>query len=251
MTKIISFTNHKGGVAKTTTTANVGAILASKGYKVLLVDLDAQSNLTTYFLPDIPDRTIFEALESEEGNLPIFNVREHLDIVPSSLQMATIEYVVMSKIDRNELLKYRLQEVSKEYDFILIDCPPSLGIVTTNALVASTGVIIPTTAEVIPVKGLKTITQMIQTIQRRANPSLTLEGIIITRFRGTKVNKEISEGIREAFPDIVFDTNVRENTTISEAPQVQTDIVSYSPESHGAKDYTQITEEIIKRTINK
>lgn len=249
MTNIISFTNHKGGVAKTTTTANVGSILAGMGYKVLLVDLDAQSNLTTYFLPNIPERTIFNALESEEGELPIFNIRERMDIVPSSLQMATIEYVVMSKIDRNELLKYRLQEVSERYDFILLDCPPSLGIITTNALVASTGVIIPTTAEVIPVKGLKTITQMIQTIQKRANPSLSLQGIIITRFRGTKVNKDIAEGIRESFPNIVFNTNVRENVTVSEAPQVRTDIVSYSPGSNGAIDYTQIAKELISRTI--
>lgn len=247
MAKIISFTNHKGGVAKTTTTANVGAILASKGYNVLLVDLDAQSNLTTYFLPDIPERTVFDALSSEEGELPIINVRERLDIVPSSLKMATIEYVVMAKIDRNELLKYRLQEVSERYDFILLDCPPSLGIITTNALVASTGVIIPTTAEVIPVKGLATITGMIKTIQRHANPSLTLDGIIITRFGGRKVNKEIAEGIRESFPDIVFNTNVRENVTVSEAPQVQTDIVSYSPGSHGATDYTQVTEELVRR----
>lgn len=247
MAKIISFTNHKGGVAKTTTTANVGAILAKKGYNVLLVDLDAQSNLTTYFLPDIPERTVFDALAHEDGNLPVFNVRDRLDIVPSSLQMATIEYVVMAKIDRNELLKYRLQEVSANYDFILIDCPPSLGITTTNALVASTGVIIPTTAEVIPVKGLATITEMIRTIQRHANPSLSLDGIIITRFGGRKVNKEIAEGIRETFPDIVFNTNVRENVTVSEAPQLQTDIVSYSPGSHGAIDYTAITDELLRR----
>lgn len=249
MTKIISILNHKGGVGKTTTTANVGAILARKGKKVLVVDLDPQTNLTTYFLKEeeIPERTIFEALKEEDGKLPIVNIGNNLDLVPSSLDMSTIDFFIMSSVDRNELLKMRLEEISSNYDFILLDCAPSLGIMTTNSLIASTDVIIPLIPEVIPVKGLKTITDFISTVQRRANKTLRLSGIVITRFDKRKtVNRDIEEGVRQTYGDIVFKTNIRENVTINEAPNERKDVVTYSPNSHGSEDYTSLTEEIFQ-----
>lgn len=244
--RIIAIANHKGGVGKTTTTANVGAVLASMGKNVLLVDLDAQANLTTYYVEKIPEETIFEALVNDEGKLPVINVKKGLDIVPSSLNMATIDFLISAKIDRNELLKIRLEEVAPQYDYILLDCPPSLGIITTNALIAASDVVIPLTAEVIPVRGLKSLTHIIKAVQKRANPNLRLSGIVITRFAGRNVNKDIEEGLRETFGDIVFQTKIRENITISEAPNTFQDIISYSPSSHGAEDYISLTEEILK-----
>ena len=245
MSRIIAIANHKGGVGKTTTTANVGACLSLQGYKVLLIDLDAQANLTEYYLSQRPERTVYNAF-IEESPLPITEIRENLSIVPSSLEMLDIESKTADNLERAELLDILIEPVKD--DFILIDCPPSLGIVTINALIAATDLYITLTAETMPVKGLKTISDIISRVQRRKNPSLKLSGIIICRWGGRSLNKQVEESLRAKFGEVVFNTKIRENISLAEAPAFLEDIVTYAPTSHGAEDYKALTKEILERT---
>ncbi len=247
MSRIIAIANHKGGVGKTTTTANVGACLSLQGYRVLLIDLDAQANLTDYYLSKRPERTVYNAL-TEESPLPITEIGERLSIVPSSLEMLDIENKIADNIDRAELLQILIEPIKDKYDYILLDCPPSLGIVTLNALIAATDLYITLTAETLPVKGLKMITDIISRVQRRKNPSLKLSGIIICRWGGRSLNKQVEESLRARFGEVVFNTRIRENISIAEAPAFMQDIITYAPTSHGAEDYKALTEEIIART---
>ena len=247
MSRIIAFANHKGGVSKTTSVANVGAILSQKGKKVLLVDLDAQANLTDYYLKEQPEETIYNAL-LDEIPLPIVQIGKGLSLVPCSLDMVGIETRIADNIERAELLQIVLEPVREQYDYILLDCPPSLGIVTLNALIAATDLYIPLTAEAIPVRGLKMLTDAMDRVKKRKNPGIKLSGIIITRWGARNLNKLIEESLRKNFGDIVFKTKIRENIAIAEAPTLHQDIVSYAPNSHGAEDYIALTNEILIRT---
>ena len=246
MAKVICIGNHKGGVGKTTVTANLGALLSQMGKKVLLIDLDAQANLTDCFLPQRPETSIFNSL-TEEIPLPVTEIKERLYIVPSSLEMLDIEAKIADNIDRAELLKYLIEPILENYDFIIMDCPPSLGIVTLNALIAATDLFITLTAETIPVKGLKMLTDAMAKVQRRKNPSLKLSGIIINRWGGRNLNKDIESSLRQRYGDIVFKTKIRENISIAEAPSFLQDVASYAPGSHGAEDYKALTEEVLNR----
>lgn len=247
MAKVICIGNHKGGVGKTTVTANLGSLLSQMGKKVLLIDLDAQANLTDYFLLQRPEKSIFESL-TEEIPLPITKVRDGLDIVASSLDMLDIEARLSDNIDRAELLKYLIEPISDNYNYILLDCPPSLGIVTLNGLIAATDLYVTLTAETIPVKGLKMLTDAMAKVQKRKNPSLKLSGIIINRWAGRNLNRDIENSLRQKYGDIVFKTRIRENISIAEAPSFLEDVASYAPGSHGAEDYKALTEEVLKRT---
>lgn len=246
MTKIISIANHKGGVGKTTTVASVGSRLASKGFKVLAVDLDAQANLTTSLLGDETDRSIYEALREESG-LPKFQISENFWLTPSSLDLAGVELDLASAMRREYILQDLLNEEAKEFDYILIDCPPALGLVTINALVASSDVIIPLTAEALPFKGLRMITTIIERVQKKLNKSLRLSGIVINRWNSRKLNRAVEEALRERFGQLMFDTKIRENITVAEAPLANADIFSYDPGCNGAKDYADLTEEILAK----
>ena len=247
MSRIIAFANHKGGVSKTTSVANVGAILSRSGKKVLLIDLDAQANLTDYFLKDKPEETVFNSFV-DEAPLPIVQITENLSIVPSSLDMIGIETKIAENIDRAELLQILLEPIESKYDYILLDCPPSLGIVTLNALIAATDLYICVTAEAIPVRGLKMLTDTLEKVKKRKNPNIKLSGIIITRWGGRNLNRAIEESLRTNFKEAVFKTKIRENISIAEAPTSFQDVALYAPSSHGAEDYKALTEEIIKRT---
>lgn len=246
MAKIIAIANHKGGVAKTTSTANIGAILSRARKKVLLIDLDAQANLTDYFLNKRPTETIYNSFV-EEIPLPIVNVFKNLDIVPSSLSMVDIDSRISDNIDRAELLQILLEPIRENYDYILLDCPPSLGIVTLNALIAATDLYIILTAETIPVKGLKMLTDAMERVQKRKNPSLRLSGIIIARWGGRNLNKDIETSLREKYGEVVFKTKIRENISIAEAPSFFQDVETYAPRSNGASDYRALVKEILKR----
>ena len=247
MSKIIAFANHKGGVSKTTSVANIGAILSQGGKKVLLIDLDAQANLTDYFLKERPEESIYNALV-DETPLPIVQIGKGLSIVPSSLDMVGLETKIADNIDRAELLQILLDPIKEQYDYILIDCPPSLGITTLNALIAATDLYIPLTAEAIPVRGLKMLTDALERVKKRKNPTIELSGIIITRWGARNLNRLIEESLRKNFGEVVFKTKIRENISIAEAPTFYQDIVSYAPTSHGAEDYKALTKEILKRT---
>ena len=236
-TKIISVANHKGGVGKTTTVTSVGVGLARRGFKVLLVDLDAQANLTSSLLEDEPPMTLYDTL-IEGHELSIVHVMENVDIIPSSLDLSSAELELSSKMDREYILLELLEEV---------DCPPSLGLLTINALVASTDLYIPMTAEVLPTRGMNTLIRSIEMVKKRANKELKLSGIIFTRWHGRNLNKALENQLRKQFGNIIFETKIRENISVAEAPLSSTDIYTYNPKCNGAKDYGSLVEEIIKR----
>lgn len=242
--RVITIANHKGGVGKTTTVASLGVSLANLGYKVLLIDLDAQCNLTDIFLAETPDRTIYEALK-EVRDLPQVKVREGLYITPSSVDLVSTDIELSQTRGGGDRLSKLIKGL--EYDFILIDCPPSLGLLTANAFGASKEVIIPLTAEALPTKGLSTLISVINHVADNTNKDLRLSGILITRYNRRKINRLVEESLREAFGEIVYKTRIRENVDITESPLYGKDIYSYSPDSIGARDYLDLAKEISGR----
>ena len=237
----------KGGVGKTTSVASLGAALAMKGKRVLVIDLDAQMNLT-YALTGKEDmeRSVYHAMVNDES-LPVMNVSENLDIVPASIELARAEIDLSTKLAREGILKSLLDEIRDDYDFIIIDCPPSLGIITTNALVAADKVFIPLTAEAFPLKGLKMLDDVINEVRRRINHNLELGGVFFTRFNNRKLNKEVEKIISGRYGDKVFKTKIRENIALAESPLSGRAIFDYSPSSNGAKDYMALAEEVLER----
>ncbi len=246
-TKIISICNHKGGVAKTTTVASVGSALAKLGYSVLLIDLDAQSNLTSSLIGYEPERTVYEAFK-ERKELPIVKVDSvGVSLSPASLDLAGVELEIASTIGRETVLQNLLEELEEKYDYILLDCPPSLGLLTVNALTASTDVIIPLTAEALPSRGLQKILDIIALTRKHLNGALRLGGIVITRYEKSKLSQTVEEALRSKFGDKVFTTKIRKNVSIAEAPLALQSILDYAPESNGAKDYTELASELVSK----
>lgn len=251
MAHIIAFANHKGGVGKTTSVANIGAALNQKGNRVLLVDLDAQQNLTSCFLPDEKvealEVSIYEALVGK-APLPVIPLRDGLSIVPSGIELARAEIDLSQKLAREQLLKRLLQPIAEDYDFILLDCPPSLGVITTNALTAAEALYIPLTAEALPLKGLRMLEAVVEEVRESINPTLSLSGVFVTRYNTRKsLNNMVLETIADKYGSIVFNTKIRENVAIAEAPLMQQPICEYAPKSKGAEDYEALTEEILSR----
>ena len=244
MRQIISIVNHKGGVGKTTSVSSLGVALARMGKRVLLVDLDAQGNLTDTLTKTPGDRSIYDSLRTLE-TLPVVNIREGLDLCPSSIDLVSMDLELADKKEREYRLSRLLQGL--DYEYILLDCPPSLGLLTINALTASTKVIIPLTPEALPAKGLGTLLDIIERTKETLNPGLSLGGILITRYNRRKINRLVEETLRETFGDSVFKTKIRENVDISESPLQGTDIYSYSPNSIGAKDYESLALEVVSK----
>ena len=228
--RIISVANHKGGVGKTTTSVSLGVCLSELGRRVLLVDLDPQGNLSQTLSVPQTGRTIYEALR-EGRDLPQMKVRERLWVCPSSLDLVSMD-LELSGVEGRE---YRLRELLSplDFDYILLDCPPSLGLLT-----------IPLTPEALPAKGLGTLLDIVRRVEEGLNPDLHLGGILITRYNRRKINRIVEEYLRESFGSLVFQTKIRENVDISEAPLQGTDILSYSPKSPGSQDYRSLALEV-------
>lgn len=248
MRKVIAFANHKGGVGKTTAVASIGAALASMGYNTLVVDLDAQANLTESLLQMKEGRTIYNALK-ERKDLPVVELRKNLSLVPSSLDLAGVELELSGTMSREYILKDLIEPISSEYDFTLLDCPPSLGLIVVNAFVVSTDVIIPLTAEALPFKGLTMIQDILAIVRKRLNPSLRLSGIVLSRWEGRKLNRMVEDTLRQEYGTLVFDTKIRTNIAIAEAPLTKQDIHTYNEESNGSKDYKTLTEELLQKLV--
>lgn len=243
--KIITLSNYKGGVGKSTSTASIGACLALKGYKVLLIDLDGQSNLTLYFVLNLDsiETSIFDTLINRKP-LPVINVKENLNLVPSSVEMASAEIAMSNLIAREQLLGRALSDIKKNYDFILIDCPPSLGIVTTNAFLAADEILVPMTPELLPLKGMRMLDTFVSSL-KIIKPSLKLDGVFITRFNHRKLNKVVAGALKDKYADITYQTYIRENIALAEAAGSGKSIFEYDPSSNGAADYLALTEEIL------
>lgn len=242
--RIIAIANHKGGVGKTTSVMNIGAALAQRGKKVLLVDLDAQANLTTSMLGEEPQISIYNAIVNDEA-LPIHHIADNIHLVPSSLDMAGAELEISARMSREYLLKDLLEPVADNYDYVLLDCSPSLGIITLNALTACTDLFIPLTAEALPSKGLTKLLDIVDNVKKRLNRHIRLSGVIITRYERSKLSQMVEEMLREKFGSVVFTTKIRKNIAIAEAPLYTQDVISYAKDSNGAKDYQDLADEII------
>lgn len=249
LTRIISIANHKGGVAKSTTVATIGPLLAKRGHRVLMVDLDAQCNLTDAFLKEECKKTIYDSFLGNTEDCTR-KIRENLDILPSSLDMSAMDLMLSGKLERERILKGILERLIAvhHYDVILLDCPPSLGIITVNAFVASTDVFVATTPEYLPVKGLVRLEEILQLVSQGLNPGITINGIVVTRYNSTKkLHVTVDRKIRDTYGPVVFNTRIRENIKLAECPMAQMDITEYAPESNGAKDYFELCEEITFR----
>lgn len=249
LARIFCLSNHKGGVGKTCSSCNIGAGLATMGKKVLLVDLDPQANLSLSLgLTDV-EKNIYPVLL---GQCPIYqslyNITENLDIIPASLDLAGAEIELSSEAGREVILKECLSEVSDQYDYIIIDCAPSLGLLTTNALTASDKVFIPLQAQYLSLQGISKLTMIIDKIQRRLNKKLKVGGIFITQYDARKVlNRDIAENIEKYFHNDVLQTKIRDNISLAEAPGRGKDIFRYNPKCYGAEDYRELCNEILTK----
>lgn len=252
MARIISVANQKGGVGKTTTTVNLGASLAFVGKKILLVDSDAQGNATSGMGIRKPDVThdIYDVLVNE---VPIQDAiyptsRENLDIVPATLQLAGAEIELTSMMARESRLKMALNEVKDQYDFIVIDCPPSLGHLTINAFTASDSILIPVQCEYYALEGLSQLLNTVRLVQKHFNPELEIEGVLLTMYDArTNLGAEVVEEVRRYFQEKVYDTIIPRNIRLSEAPSHGMSIIDYDIRSKGAEVYQALAKEVLTR----
>lgn len=244
---IISLLNHKGGVGKTTSAINIGAGLAELGKSALLIDLDPQANLTLSLgLPRSPN-TIYQALRGEAPLMPV-NVKERLDVVIATLDLSGAEMELINEAGREFILRELLEPVRLKYDYIIIDCPPSLGLLTLNALTSSDMVIIPLQTEFLAMQGLAKIKQVIQKVKLRLNKKLTIGGVVATMYDNRKVlNRDVVETIQKYFGELVFKTYIRDNVALAEAPAQRKDIFAYNRNSAGAEDYLALCQELENR----
>jgi chromosome partitioning protein len=250
---IIAITNQKGGVGKTTTAINLAAALASKGRKTLLVDLDPQSNSSMSYL-DIHELrlSMYDALTDDQIHLadilkPAEKI-ENLSIAPSTIALAKIEAKLIGELDSHYRLKDELQRIQDDFDYVIIDTPPTLGIITVNALVAATHVLIPIQASYFALEGTDDLLETIDKIKVRANPQLQILGALITMYdKRTLLAKDIYEQIQRVFGTKVFQTVITKSVRLEESPAYRESIFTLAPRSTGAYEYYRLSEEVLSR----
>jgi chromosome partitioning protein len=246
MSKVISISNHKGGVGKTTSAINIGAGLNKLGKKILLIDLDPQANLSQSLGLIEPERNIYGALRGEYKLQPI-EILKGLDVIPSTLDLSGAEIEMSSEAGREYILKELIEPLRGSYDFIIIDSPPSLGLLTLNSFVASDLVFIPIQAQYLALQGVAKLVEVIDKIKKRLNKDLEIGGVFITQYDSRKVlNRDVVSTIEEYFKEKVFKTKLRDNIALAEAPSQGLDIFRYNPKSYGAEDYLSLCKEIYK-----
>lgn len=250
MGKIISLLNHKGGVGKTTSAINISAGLVELGKRVLLIDLDAQANVGLSLGIPRQKFTIYEALRGESELVP-FSYRDGFDVVTSSLDLSGAEMELINEAGREYILRELFDRVVDDYDYIILDCPPSLGLLTLNALTSSDYVYIPLQTQFLALQGLAKMKQVIDKVKFRLNKKLEIGGVIATMYDARKVlNRDVVDTIRKYFGEKVFKTLIRNNVALAEAPAQRQDIFAYNRSSNGAKDYLKLCDEIIERTTS-
>lgn len=247
--RVIAVVNQKGGVGKTTSVVNVGAGLALLGQKVLLVDLDAQAHLT-YSLGIAADELELSVYDLLTGEAPLEEVlieRGGLALIPASIGLTAAEFELSSEAGREALLKKALAGVSG-YDFIFVDCPPNLGLLTLNALTTAKEVFVPLPPEFLAIKGLNNLSEMADKVSERLNPGLGVTGIIVTLFdQRLRLHQEVLESLRATLGGRLFGTVIRRNVALAEATSFGQSIFEYMPTSHGARDYRALCKEILER----
>lgn len=247
--KIIAVTNQKGGTGKTTSTINIGAGLARLGKRVLLIDLDPQANLSFSLGLNDPGTlpNIYEVLSGRIDLASAIIDAGGLGLVPSSPELGSLEADMASSPDKSTLLRRALSE-PLDLDYILLDCPPSSGLITLNALTAAHEIYVPVQAEFLALQGMSKLLETIEAVRREHNPNLRLTGVIATRYDQRRVlNREVLGSLSEHFRDQLFDTFIHENIALAEAPSFGQDIFSYRPDSNGARDYMSLCREIVER----
>lgn len=252
MTKIYAIANQKGGVGKTTSVINMSAFLASRGVRTLMVDIDPQANATSgigYNKYEL-ERSIYDVLLEDDllENVVVTHADSRLSVLPSSPALAGAEVELVNAIGREYRLQKALETVRGRYDYVLIDCPPSLGLLTLNALTAATdGVLIPVQCEYLALEGLTQLTQTIELVQKYLNPKLSIRGVMMTMYDGrTNLSRQVVEEVRGYFKGKVFRTIVPRNVRLSEAPSHGQPIHIYAPTSPGAVAYQLLTAELLK-----
>jgi chromosome partitioning protein len=245
--EVIAFANQKGGVAKTTTTLNLAVAFAEKGHRVLCIDLDPQGNLTMSqgIDPDKVEKSLYDVLVND---MPIREVIQHreIDIAVASIDLAGAEIAMSTKIGRERSLEKALKEVSADYDFVCIDTPPSLGLLTINALTAATKVIVPVQCEYLSMRGLVQLQNTLKMIQENLNPEVRIEGILPTMLDARTVHaKEAVEILEENFGDLVFKSRIRKAIKFAEAPVKGSSVLKYDPEGNAANYYRELAKEVL------
>ena len=252
MGKIIAIANQKGGVGKTTTTVNLAASLGVLEKKVLLIDADPQANATSGLGIDVDSVEIgtYQLLEhtktAKETIIPTDS--PNLDLIPSHIDLVAIEIELVDKDEREYMMKKAITALKNEYDYILIDCAPSLGLLTLNALTAADSVIIPIQCEYFALEGLGKLLNTIKSVQKIHNPDLDIEGLLLTMFDSRlRLSNQVVEEVRKHFSDMVFDTIIQRNVRLSEAPSYGESIIKYDASSKGAANYLNMANELLKK----
>jgi len=255
---IFAVSNQKGGVGKTTTTMNLGVYLANLGKKILLVDIDPQSNLTSglgygknrQVADAVINKTIYDVLSGSAQLSEVFitTKNKNLSLVPSSIDLAGAEVELVNQLSRETILKSALDKIKSDYDYILIDCPPSLGILTINAFVAADKILIPVQCEYFALEGLGQLINTIKLVKTRLNSNLDIGGVILTMFDSrTNLSKQVSAEVQDFFKEKVFESVIPRNVRLSEAPSHGKSIAEYEPTSNGAYAYEELAKEMIKK----
>lgn len=251
---VISCATLKGGCGKTTTAINLAAALLRQGKSVLLIDADPQANLSQSLgIPGEPEKNLFTELSKEiagEGSQlgeAIIHTRSGIDVIPSSIELAGTELELVSVYGREQIFRWMLDNIKDQYEYIFIDCPPSIGMLTVNALVASNYVLMPLQAEFLPLKGVRSFISHLKAIQK-LNKQLEILGFIITRYDERKImNRQINEELEKEFGDKTFKTHIRSNIQLANAQQAGLDIFSFDKHCHGAQDHKMLAEEFMQK----
>ena len=252
MANVLSIVNQKGGVGKTTTCVNLAAFIAELHKKVLDIDLDPQGNATSAFGIDKPSlsASIYDVLINDTAIIEIIqkSKMKNLDICPTNIDLAGAEVELVSAMSRETILKRAIDQIQDKYDYVLIDCPPSLGLLTVNALTASSGVVVPIQGEYYAMEGLTQLVDTINLVRKHLNPQIGIFGVVITMFDArTQLTRQVTSEVKSYFGDKVFQTVIPRNVRLAEAPSFGQSIAEYDRKSRGGQAYYELAKEVVAR----